>query len=133
MLEAFQCYVWSRVRVFLLVCVAATIVSGCFSSAPLRRGYAATIERVEPLSFLPSLYYSPQRGTKPRTCLYLRVSSASRRERGESLRVFLFDIYSPAIHGQRGDTVTFILAGAVPTSGDIEFDSLVAYRLAKRG
>ena len=133
MLEYFQRYVWSRLRVPLLVCVAATILSGCFSSAPPRRGYVATIERVDPLSLLPSESYSPQKGSKPRTCLYLRVSSASAGERREALRVFVFDIYSPAIHGERGDTVTFFLTGAIPASGEIEFDSLDAYRLAKKG
>jgi hypothetical protein len=111
------------------VCFAAAALAGCLAPAPAPRTYTAVIDRVDRV---PGEFYSPREGPKPLVCLYLRVAAPSKDERGELVRVYLMDLYSPELHGQRGDPVAFSYAHRLPISGELNFESLKNYRVGPK-
>jgi hypothetical protein len=95
--------------------------------SPLRT-YAATIERVDER---PGTSYSPKSGARSLVYLQLRLIKSAQAKDGRSLRVFLDDLYSPKVHGQRGDTVSFSYERMLPVSGDLNFAALRNYQLVR--
>ena len=120
----------NRLYLRVLVCIAVTVIAGCVASAPTPRAYTAAIERVDQR---PGNYYSPRKGSRPLVCFHLRVAASSENVRGGVLRVFLMDLYSPAIQGEPGDSVSFSYAHPLPISGELDFEALDNYRVVRKG
>ena len=102
------------------------VIGGCTHSVSVRRTYSATIERIVERQ---GEFYSPEKGHKPLTCLYLQVVDSENKGRGEILRVLVLDLYAPETYGEVGDRVLFGYFGEFPRSGEVDFDSLAGYKL----
>jgi hypothetical protein len=115
---------------FLIVTLAAAIIAvfypGCVLSAPSTMTYRAKIVRVQERE---GDFISPQKGHRPLFCLSLRVSDPRRKGREESLQVLVLDSYSPRVYGKAGDTVSFNYRDRLPSSGEIDLESLGAYEI----
>ena len=91
-----------------------------------RTAYIGAVERVEERE---GDHFSPERGHKPLNCVYLRLAKGADASESELLRVFILDLYSPAIYGQKGDLVSFEKPGRLPVSGEVWFEELVGYSI----
>jgi hypothetical protein len=118
----------SLVFLSVLISAAAIGLAACLLPKPPLRTYAATIERVDER---PGTSYSPKNGARSLVYLQLRLIKSAKAEDGRSLRVFLDDLYSPEVHGQRGDTVSFSHERVLPVSGELNFAALRNYQLVR--
>jgi len=118
----------NRPSVFTLL--VTLLFSGCADRAKLHGPYVGTVLSVD--QPLMSTYYPVATGERPLNYIYVRV----RRESKEALRqpsvvkIVLLDLYSPQLHGRDGDDVSFSSPLALPLSGELNFDTLVAYKVS---
>ena len=90
--------------------------------APLPRvGYVGVVEGVEERD---GDHFSPNKGHKPLNCVYVRLAQNSVTRDGELIRVMVFDLYSPALYGQKGDVVSFGKLGRIPTNDEVWFATM---------
>ena len=117
-----------RLLAVLTVLSLGPFLVGCAGPAPAVTAYAASIERI---AERPGDSFSPSKGHKPLTCLYLRISHGSGSPYGQTVRVLVLDVFRPESYGGVGDEVSFGYRGDLPSSGEVDFDSLVGYRIRR--
>jgi hypothetical protein len=114
-----------RFIAIIAAAAALAVLLGCTHAAPQSRSYYATIERVVEKQ---GDFFSPAKGHRPLRYLYLRIQPADPGREG-GLRVQLLENYLPEFHGRQGDRVAFSYPGDLPAHREVDFDSLLGYRI----
>ena len=118
-----------RFIAIIAAAAALAVLLGCTHAAPQSRSYYATIERVVEKQ---GDFFSPARGHRPLRYLYLRIDDAE-DGRGGGLQIQILDYYLPEFHGRKGDRVRFSYPSDLPAHREVDFDSLLEYRILTDG
>ena len=104
------------------------LLTGCSSQPLTLEGLRGEIVRIDQP---PGEYYSVSDRRQPFTIITVRLRAGPAKGSFRIIKISVFDIYSPAIHGAVGDHVKFSWARRSPLDDDVPFPTLRAYHVLR--